>query len=55
MDKARLTARGLGKSQLLCTENTEECYQRNRRVEVLPRTAVVTETKVIKTTATKKK
>ena len=48
VDKARLTARGLGKSQLLCTENTEECYQRNRRVEVLPRTAVVTETKVIK-------
>ncbi|HAD78817.1 MAG TPA: flagellar motor protein MotB, partial [Flavobacteriaceae bacterium] len=55
VDKARLTARGLGKSQLLCTENTEECYQRNRRVEVLPRTAVVTETKVIKKTATKKK
>jgi len=55
VDKARLTARGLGKSNLLCTENTEECYQRNRRVEVLPRTAVVTETKVIKKTATKKK
>ena len=55
VDKARLTARGLGKSQLLCTENTEECYQRNRRVEVLPRTAVVTETKVIKKTATEKK
>ena len=55
VDANRLTARGLGKSQLLCTENTEECYQRNRRVEVLPRTAVVTETKVIKTTATKKK
>ncbi len=55
VDKARLTARGLGKSQLLCTENTEECYQKNRRVEVLPRTAVVTETKVIKKTATKKK
>ena len=55
VDKARLTPRGLGKTQLLCTENTEECYQRNRRVEVLPRTAVVTETKVINKTATKKK
>ena len=48
VDKSRLTARGLGKSQLLCTENTEECYQKNRRVEVLPKTATVTETKVIK-------
>ena len=55
VDTNRLTARGLGESQLLCTEETEECYQRNRRVEVLPRTAVVTETKVIKKTATEKK
>lgn len=55
VDKARLTPRGLGKTQLLCTENTEECYQRNRRVEVLPRTAVVTETKVVKPATKKKK
>ena len=54
VDKARLTARGLGKSNLLCTENTEECYQRNRRVEVLPKNAEVTETKVIKKTSKKK-
>ena len=55
VDKSRLTPRGLGKSQLLCTENTEECYQKNRRVEVLPKTATVTETKVVKPAATKKK
>ncbi len=55
VDKARLTPRGLGKSQLLCTENTEECYQKNRRVEVLPKTAVVTETKVVKPATKKKK
>ena len=55
VDKSRLTARGLGKSQLLCTENTEECYQRNRRVEVLPKSATVVETKVVKPATKKKK
>ena len=48
VDRKRLTARGLGKTQLLCNENTEECYQRNRRVEVLPKNAEVIETKVVK-------
>ena len=55
VDASRLTARGLGESQLLCTEETEECYQKNRRVEVLPKTAVVTETKVVKPATKKKK
>ncbi len=55
VDATRLTPRGLGKSQLLCTENTEACYQQNRRVELLPRTTTITETKVIKKTTTKKK
>ena len=35
--KGRLTARGLGESQLLCKEETEACYQKNRRVEVVQR------------------
>ncbi|MFV0170570.1 OmpA family protein [Empedobacter falsenii] len=55
VDANRLTARGLGESQLLCTEETEECYQRNRRVEVLPKNATVTETKVVKPATKKKK
>ena len=55
IDASRLTARGLGESQLLCTEETEACYQKNRRVEVLPRTATVVETKVIKPATKKKK
>lgn len=55
VDTSRLTARGLGESQLLCTEETEECYQKNRRVEVLPKTATVTETKVVKPATKKKK
>lgn len=55
VDASRLTPRGLGKSQLLCTENTEACYQQNRRVELLPRTTTVTETKVIKKPTTTKK
>lgn len=48
VDKSRLTARGLGEANLLCTEETEECYQKNRRVEVLPKNATVVETKVVK-------
>jgi len=50
----RLTARGFGKENLICTEATQECYAQNRRVEVLPRTAVVNETKVIKKAPAKK-
>ena len=48
VDKSRLIARGLGEANLLCTEETEECYQKNRRVEVLPKNATVVETKVVK-------
>ena len=54
VDKSRLTARGLGEANLLCTEETEECYQKNRRVEVLPKNATVIETKVLKPAKKKK-
>ena len=50
----RLTARGFGKDNLLCTEDTQECYAKNRRVEVLPRQTTITETKVIKKAPAKK-
>ena len=54
VDKSRLIARGLGEANLLCTEETEECYQKNRRVEVLPKNATVIETKVVKPAKKKK-
>ena len=44
VDATRLTARGLGESTLLCTEETEECWQQNRRVELLPKEVTTTTT-----------
>lgn len=30
-----ITAEGFGESRLICTENTPQCHQRNRRVEII--------------------
>jgi outer membrane protein OmpA-like peptidoglycan-associated protein len=36
VDARRLSTRYFGKSRPLCTEATEDCYARNRRVEAIP-------------------
>ena len=62
VDKSRLTARGFGKTNFLCTDadvkagtyTDEVCDQMNRRVEVTPRTLTIQKTVEVKKAPTKK-